>query len=111
MNTIELDLLAFNFAEIIEHDTSAGNERGIFIPFRPNNIYFSWRKHKAATYLNIIPAERNMDGMTHDITIRWSKDNNIKMQKKYGKTRGTVVGHIIDNDLKYKPANIEDVLK
>lgn len=79
---MELVLSAFNRAEITDMDTGDGPERGIFIPFRFNNIYCSKTGYVKA-YFSVIPKRPNLLGESHYIKGDWPKQK-IEQMERYG---------------------------
>lgn len=104
----EIDLAAFNGAEVMEIDGEDGPVEGIFIPFRDNGIYASGRG-KVKCYITAYQRGFNVNIDSHYIKVHTSRRNWEYMQSRGYTT--PIIGRL--RDMKNKtiiPKTIDDVL-
>ena len=76
--TIELDLSAYNGAELTRMEKDGGYVRGIFIPTEPNAIYVD-RHGKARSYLRIVTPKRRIVGKIYLLVQYWTRKMTDKL--------------------------------
>ena len=105
----KLILSAFNRSEVIDIERDETKERGIFIPFSQNGIYYN-KKGQVECYISVIDKKANLYGETHFIRVKTSKKRQTEMYKCGFKP--VILGNLQKPGTKKKPRqkNIEDVL-
>lgn len=76
--TIELDLSAYNGAELTRMEKDGSTVKGIFIPTEPNAIYVD-RHGKAISYLRIVTPKRRIVGKIYLLVQYWTRKMKTKL--------------------------------
>lgn len=76
--TIELDLSAYNGAELTRMEKDGSTVKGIFIPTEPNAIYVD-RQGRARSYLRIVAPRRRIVGKLYLIVQHWTGKMRAKL--------------------------------
>lgn len=84
----EIDLLALNNVEVINHDGEDGKARkGVFVPFNDNLIAYYPKYRKCRLKLNILERRPNPHNISHNIKPYIKKTEIKSYMMKFGKPR------------------------
>lgn len=81
----DLNLMALNGAEIIDHETvDGGIVRGVFIPLEENGLRYYVRGNNLSYFMDITECRPNPEGYTHNIKPYVRKADRQAFRERYG---------------------------